>query len=372
MVGSSTGRSRDQVSARRISFARIICALACLVAAQHAWPATASADPGTELAASIRAGTEYDDNVFRREGEGKEGGFLSRYFGSLDLVSPTTSQGLASFSATHGGKFFFSDAHGGADTLLTQAALGYRHRLADPLGAWVSADMKDRTEREPKRDYLSASSGAGLEAYLPRTTLRAGLGWRYFAFKPSSDSSSSNLEGQSQLKFRIVEGLDLALGYTHAARSFETGRYERANDEVQLVEDELREDRFNSLSIGLGYRGPVVAEATYRFAMNSSNSYGQGLRRQAAEITVTAPLPWQFFVSGHVELQRTSYDDPVLIDASFLVDEDNRNAVVLSVVRALGEHFEIEARYSLYLQEFGVGSDYRRQTALVAFGWVTD
>ena len=55
-----------------------------------------------------------------------------------------------------------------------------------------------------------------------------------------------------------------------------------------------------------------------------------------------------------------------------LCDEENRNAGVLSLVRSFGEHWEVEARYSLYLQEFGVGSDYQRQTLLLAAAYVFD
>jgi len=124
---------------------------------------------------------------------------------------------------------------------------------------------------------------------------------------------------------------------------------------------------------GLAYRSKqFVGELSYGYSVNTSNSFGQGLRRHAVNLTLTAPLPWRLFASLHVELQRTTYDDPVRIDATFLVDEDNRNAGVLSLVRAIGENWEIETRYSLYLQEFGVGSDYSRQTFFLAGAYVFD
>ena len=79
-----------------------------------------------------------------------------------------------------------------------------------------------------------------------------------------------------------------------------------------------------------------------------------------------------FFGIKHVELQRTFYDNPLLLDASLQVDEDNRNALIVSLARTLGQSWEIEGRYSLYVQEFGNASDYRRQTIFLALGYIFD
>jgi hypothetical protein len=324
------------------------------------------------VSGSVRAGAEYDDNVFRLEGDDQEGGFLSRYFGALDVATPAAARSVVAFSLSHGGKFFFRDEHGRADTLLTQLNLTYRQKLWDPFGVWASADMKDRTEREPRRDYNRGGLGSGVEFYLGPATLRLGGAWRYFAFKPSSESSSSNGEGVVRANVDIYGGFEGHAGYTIARRYFDTGRFERDGDDLLQIEDELRRDTFHVGSLGVGYNGVVVADLGYNYAQNTSNSFGQGLRRHSLNVTLTAPLVWRLFASAHFELQRTTYDDPVLIDANFLIDEDNRNAAVLSLARAIGDHWEIEARYSLYLQEFGVGSDYRRQTMFVAGAYVFD
>ena len=351
---------------------RTACVLAALVAVHLSAEAGAQEDPGRRVAGSVRLGTEYDDNVFRREGEEQHGGFLSRYFAALDLATRGLPGSVASLSVSHGGKFFFLDEHGGADTLLTQVTLGYRQHIAAAVSAWASADMKDRTERDPRRDYNLGGVAAGVELYTGPVTSRFGGAARYFAFKPSSESSSSNLEGLAQVRWRVADPIEASGGYTLARRAFDTDRYDLVDDELFAVPDDLRRDLFHMINVGVSYRGPLVGELRYAYARNVSNSYGQRLSRHSFNLTLTAPLLWRFFASVHLELQRTTYQDPVLIDASFLVDEDNRNAVVASLVRAFGEHWEVEARYSLYLQEFGVGSDYRRQTILAAVGYLFD
>ena len=330
-------------------------------------PATAQ---DARLAGSIRVGAEYDDNVFRREGDEREGGFLSRYFAALDLATRGDKKTVGTASFSHGGKFFFLGEHAPADTLLSQAALGGQHRLVPALTLWVNGDLRDRTERILKRDYTTGGIGGGVMSTLGPVSLRGGGAARYFAFKPNPDASSANIEGVASASIEVLRGLAFTLGYSVARRAFRVDRFDREGEDVVQVADDPRRDYFHTSRAGVGYRAKrIVAELEYALSINSSNSFGQGLRRHAVGVTATAPLPWRLFASAHVEIQRTTYDDPVRIDATFLVDEDNRNAGVLSLVRTFGENWELEARYSVYLQEFGVGSDYSRQTIFLAVAY---
>ena len=349
---------------------------------------TARADEGQRVAGTLRVGVEYDDNALRLEGERARADAVARYFASLGIITPGIADGIASLDLDHGGKFFVREA--GADTLLTQLQLAYQQPLAEHVGAFFALEMKDRTERVSQRDYNRGGLGAGIDLFAGPVFARIGGAWRYFAYKPNPESSSSNLEGSLRLRYAIRPDLFLSAGYTIARRGFDTAPLVlEAEDEasvasVSAVATGTREDTFHVGSVGVGYRGPVVVDASYGYAINTSNSYGQGLTRHGLDLTATLPLFWDLFASAHVELQRTAYDDPVLIDASFIVDEDNRNAFVASLARPLfagwagewaegwGEDWEVELRYSLYGQEFGVGSDYRRQTLLLALGYLFD
>lgn len=330
-------------------------------------------DDGRRVAGTLRAGAEYDDNVFRAEGDDRVGGFLSRYFAALDLATAATGSSVATASFSHGGKFFFDNEHGAADTLLSQAQLGYRYRFVRPFGVFAQADLRDRTERVLKRDYTTGGLSGGVESTLGPVTGRVGGGGRFFAFKPNPEASSANAEGVASVAVEVVNGVTASLGYTIARRAFDTDRFVLDGDEIVTRPAQLRRDVFHTGRVGVAWRAKVlVAELSYAYAQNTSNSFGQGLKRHGVDLTVTTPLPWNLFVSAHLELQRTTYDDRVLIDATFLVDEDNRNAGVVSLVRAIGQHWEIEARYSLYLQEFGVGGAYSRQTIFLAGAYVFD
>ena len=317
---------------------------------------------------SVRAGAEWDDNALRTENQDPVSDVLARYIAALTLQYPGADRSVVVFDLTHGGKFFATQPE--ADTLLTQVYLGYQHRLTEMMGIYIQLDVKDRTERESHRDYNRGGIGAGADFFAGDFSLRVGGAARYFAFKPSPDASSSNVEASSRLRWDFASSAYASVNYTYARRSFETSRFVLNDTGIDEDPSSLRADAFHVAGVSVGWKGPAVLEASYVYSVNTSNSYGQNLRRHGADLTATAALPWQLFVSGHLELQRTTYEDPVLIDASFLVDEDNRNSLVGSVARALGDSWEVELRYSLYLQEFGVGSDYQRQTLMLATGYL--
>ncbi len=325
------------------------------------------------VAGGVRAGAEFDSNANRLEGEQARADFLARYFANVALQGRAGSRGSVTFDVNHGGKFFAEQAD--ADTLLTQVALGYRHRLTSNVGAWTQFDIKDRTERISIRDYNRGGLAGGLDLSIGDVFARAGAGWRYFAYKPSPEFSSSNVEGQASVGWQFAERWQASLGYTFAHRDFDTPRLTVDSSDstsIASVAAEERSDRFHFGQLSVAFRGPVIAQATYALAINTSNSFGQGLTRHILDLTITSELFWDLLASARLELQRTSYADPVLIDASFIIDEDNRNAIVASLARPFLGDWEVELRYSVYLQEFGVGSDYSRQTVLLAVGYLFD
>jgi hypothetical protein len=324
------------------------------------------------VSGGVRAGAEFDTNANRLEGDDADADGLARYFATLALQARAGQRGALSLDVNHGGKFFVEQVE--ADTLLTQITLGYRHRLGGGFGAWTNFDIRDRTERVSLRDYNRGGLAGGLEATFGDVFGRVGAGWRYFAYKPSPEFSSSNIEGTMNAGWRFHPRWMATVGYTLAQRDFDTPRLiVDPEDDVGIVEtDTEREDLFHFAQVGAEYRGVVIAQAQYALAINRSNSFGQALTRHALEFTLTAGLFWELLASAQLGLQRTSYADPVLIDASFIIDEDNRNALIASLARPFLDNWEVEVRYALYLQEFGVGSDYSRQTVMLAVGYLFD
>jgi hypothetical protein len=173
----------------------------------------------------------------------------------------------------------------------------------------------------------------------------------------------------------LGEAWSLQVGYGLTQREFTTSRFVSDPDPAEpstirlRQTDALRRDSFHSANAAVQWQGPLVVELAYHYSNNQSNSYGQGLKRHSADLTLTAPLIWELFVSANLGLQRTLYDDAVLVDANFRVDEENRNQAVVALQLPFLDGWDAELRYSLFAQEFGGGGDYGRQTLMFALGY---
>lgn len=322
-----------------------------------------------QLTGSLRAGAEYDDNVDRRAGDDARADFLTRYFANIDaqLNTPDTR---AFLTLSQGGKLFANERD--ADTLLTQIGLSVRRWLIGPLELGLSADLKDRSEHTSRQDYLRGGSAAAIAIATNSVVLEAQAGWRHFIYKPNANANSRGPSAAASLTATLPANLNATLSYTWLARDFNIPVFIQDPFGLLVLGSDNRQDRFHTGALKLRWRGIALVNTGYTFSTNRSNSYGQNLTRHTIGAKVTAPLPLGFLLSINGQLQRTRYEDPIELDANFSVDEDNRNALTLSLSRPLGDAWDAELRYSLYTQEFGVGDDYSRQTMMLAIGYSFD
>ena len=352
-----------------------ICALAlgvtgsCLVGA--------GVSSGQErILATVRSGGEVDSNAFRTtDPETRRADVLARYFLALDTTWNRPRQSWF-LSLSHGGKFFRTQPE--VNTLLTQVNLGFTQGLTPSVQVGLQADLKDRSEADSIQDYNRGGGALILGLQLAeRLRTRTRLGWRYFAFKPNPTASTHGPFGQVDLAWAPLQAWEVSGQYSLLQRRFDTPALALADDQIEdsaFVETAgfAREDVFHSVGAGLSWQGPMLLEVQYGLGVNRSNSYGQNLLRHVATLNLTVPLLPRLSAATRAQIQRTSYADPVLLDANFLVDEDNRNNLTLSLAYAFGLHWDLEARYSVYTQEFGSDSEYARHTFFLGLGYAFD
>ncbi|GEM_PF-1969517 len=318
------------------------------------------------LGGTLRAGVEYDTNAFRGLTESDRIAGLGRYFLTLDGEFEPYQDSALELRLQQGGKWY--PAAGSADALLTSLDARWRQRLGETFGVRVQTHFKDRLERTSRQDYSRGGLRTAVSADFGDVSTSLGAGWRYFAFRPNPSSSSHGPHLTASVGVQVADPVRVRGSYDLSRRIFDSVRFV-LDPSADVVERDTtgreRRDWLHVLRLGGTYRGPLILEAAYVLLMNRSNSYGQGLVRHGAEVDVTAPLPWRLYLSGRLRLQWTQYEDPIFVGADFRVDEENRNALTLSLARAIGDHWEVEARYRLFIEEFGATGDYRRQTAFV-------
>lgn len=332
------------------------------------------------ISGTVRVGGEYDSNALRTEVADRVDDVLLRYFAAVEADLGEGDGGGGQVSLQQGGKIFGQQKS--ADTLLTRARLTYGAPVADGLEAGLDVSVKDRLERRPPggnaahQDYNLGRAGMTLTGYPGAWSLGLAAGWRYFAFRPNPSSSNHGPYGSLQAGVQVAPRWRLRASYRASGRLYPSVRLvpveaEEGETVGQPAPDgSRRRDLLHMGQVGVAFRGPVIVEGAYRLWLNRSNSHGSELTRHGVVLDGTVPLPWRLYLSARLQLQRTDYRDSIFAVADLAVDEENRNALVGSLTRVFGEHWEIEARYRLYLEAFGASATYRRQTIFVGTGYV--
>lgn len=352
------------------SVGRWLFALWALCAAA---PAQAQ-DDESPLRLNLKLGLESDSNPSREEGPNPRGDVLTRYFLKASYAAAVQPGQRASARLLSGGKLF--ERVDREDALLNQVDLSY---TALPLWSleqrwlslWARAGFKDRTERGSQRDYLRMASAAGLGGRWSWLNLSAGVGYGLFHYKPDGRLSSQGLTLEAQASASWSDDWLLALSWSQAQRGFAAPRFvQRASGDVVAQEERPRQDEVTAASASVTWRGPVILGLSATLLENQSNSYGQALRRYGGTLLLTAPLPWEIFVSARLGLLRTFFADRIfIIDDTLSINEENRNTLVIEVERPLWGALGLSASYSLYTQEFGASdADYLRQLLFAGVG----
>lgn len=335
-----------------------------------AMPAVAD-DTTADWSLRAQLGLEYDDNPLRREGHDHSGDGLARYLIGGDIVTDHDRSRQVSVSVQHGATRFWRQSE--ANAMVTGADVAASWNPDSPLYVQGRADLKDRIETAQRRDYIRGGAAGRLGASLGDIRLWVDGGARFFAFKPSASSSYAGPQMRAGANWTARDDLSVGASLRRAWRSYSTTAWQLRDDRFVPVGDGIeRADVYDALRFQLRLRRRVQGRLRYQYAANDSNSYGQRLRRHRLEAALTVPVVWDTFLSARLEVQHTSYEDPVAIDEVFLIDEEQRNTAIAALRRTIAGPWEVELRYSLYTGEFGVGDNYLRQTLALSVGVVVD
>ncbi len=269
-----------------------------------------------------------------------------------------------------GAKLFLSGAAQSADEVVQHGDLFWMAKLS-PGTFSLSANYYDAIQRGSLRDFRTGGGSLqfALEKSAPAMTAAFHVAYRGLQYKPDSNYSFNGLQGGLSLGWNLtsnrgdaVADWNLSLSYTISPRFY--------NGEVVLpqeqcgpgdlnsfcTENSKRQDVNHLLRAEMSYLGDLSGSLWYAGEINRSNSYGETFTRHVVGIKFTSHLAWDVFLTAKCAIQLSRFRDPfftsVVSNLSLIsIDEENRSSLMAQLARDLSDHWPINLRYSLYVNE---------------------
>lgn len=241
-------------------------------------------------------------------------------------------------------KFFLLPSE---DTIVNAATGEFLFGLSESFSLGLFGNVRDR--RGAERDYTSLLGQAFVD-FNPTGNIdvRLRFGATRFLFWPRFAYSFSGPVGDLTARYRFDRRHSVALFGSYNPRTYNANVNPRPGEAAR---DERRFDPFFTVGASYSYRGPFQLTAGYAYLDQTSNSYGETLRRHRLSITAGFRLPAKFTLLTSGALQLTSFPDGIFLSERLQVVEDDENSSTLTIklVRPVHPHVDLDARYALYV-----------------------
>jgi hypothetical protein len=317
------------------------------------------------------AGAAYDSNAARNfvsPGDRPRGdGFL---FALLDLQGALffgTTVSIAGNYNIAGRKFIFGPSE---DMLLQAASIEVNVQVTKVFSLGPIGSFRDR--RGAERDYTDLQGGAFV-SFAPSASVDVritGLAHR-FIFYNRFAYSWWGPDVALSARYRFNRQHSIALSAFFNPRTYNSSR-NLPPDETSEVELR-RADSFLGASVSYAFRGPFQLSGGYSYFDQTSNSYGESIRRHRLTVSAGIRLPFQLVALATGTLQLSQFPDGIFLSPELAVasDDENSSAFTLKLSRALSKVVELDIRYSAYFNQFP-GAQYLYSRHVVSLGAAVD
>lgn len=233
------------------------------------------------------------------------------------------------------------------DTIVNAVTLEFLYGLSPLFSVGLSGNARDR--RGADRDYSSLLGQAFID-FNPTNNLdvRLRFGATRFLFWPRFRYSFSGPIGDLSARYRFDRRHSLSVSGSHNPRTYNGNVNPRPDEETP---EARRFDPFFVVGVAYSYRGPFHLTVGYSYLDQTSNSYGETMRRHRLSATAGFRLPAKFTLLTTGALQLTSFPDGIFLSPDLQVVEDDENSSTLTVklVRPVHKHVDLDVRYALYV-----------------------
>jgi hypothetical protein len=321
--------------------ARVLFALALMSSA------SASA---VDLRGSSRLwlGPGYDSNA-RRDFVTSGGGTQSDGFlfglGTLDGLVLGERFRLGATWDVAARKFFSAPSE---DTIINSVTGEFSYGLSQQFTVGLFGVARDR--RGADRDYTNLVGQAFVD-FAPTGNLdvRLKVGATRFLFWPRFTYSYSGAIGDLSARYRFDRRHSVSLFGTFNPRTYNATLNPRPDAEEASTQ--RRFDPFFTAGLSYAFRGPFHLSVGYSYLDQTSNSYGETMRRHRVSVTAGFSLPARFTLMAAGALQLTSFPDGIFLsqDLQVVEDDENSSTVTVKLVRPVHPNVALDLRYALYV-----------------------
>lgn len=237
------------------------------------------------------------------------------------------------------------------DTLVQAAQLEATVAFANYFAVGVAGRARDR--RGAERDYTDLQGGGVLDFFPARQVdVRLQVNAHRFWFYNRPDYGFFGPDGTLSARYRFDRRHSLA-----TFGSFSPRRYDGLARSRPLPEGSepppafRREDVTFGAGVSYAYRGPFHFSFSYSYFDQTSNSYGESIKRHRLNATGGFRFPWQLTLLASLTWQPSLFPEGVFLspELTVLEEDENVSSLTLKLVRPLGKHVELDVRYAGFL-----------------------
>ncbi len=386
-------------------------AAGCAVLLIAAVAVPASAKPA-KWTLKLESGAEYDSNIHRvevpeQDQDAVAGAPLIRSSGELTTSWQRKRGERFRFVGLGLAKLFASEEGQSENVIVVagdgqyQWALNKRGAVFGVRGSYYEAFAYDLGVVDSQylgRNFSMGNIEADLTAVGPKGhRLMLHAGYRRFVYKPDADFDWHGDHYGLRFETTVWRGdpdkdldaasMDIAVGYRVGRRSYNQGRAfsnscpddDDPDPSCFTPTDFARADLNHQGSIDVAYNtGARIWSARYELQINDSNSFGHALARSRLELGLTAELGKSMSVTASVAVLFNIFLDPLLLgdertNSFITIDDENRNTLSLMALRKLNKKWSLEARYSIFTNEFATQQlRFRRQVFYTGLAYAYD
>lgn len=311
-----------------------------------------TASSAVEAHGQVRAslGPGFDSNAKRdivsKEGKIVPDGFL---FGLLAAAGRLTFLERFRLRGSYdvAGRVFL--IHPEEDTVVQSAQLDATVAVLPWLDVAVLGRARDR--RGAERDYSDLSGGAEV-ALFPASAVevQVSLAAHRFIYRPSIDYSWHGPDALFSARYRFDRHHSVSVFGQYNPRTYDAvAKGAPGPGGGQPILNVTRGDSVLGAGASWTYRGGFQCSLGYSYFDQTSNSWGQTMRRHRITATGAVRLPWELSAFASGTLQLASYPEQLALGGLVVnEDEDFASSVSAKLVRPVGAHVDLDLRYAFY------------------------